>query len=340
MNEININETDSLKWSPLFDVIGDLVSIHGVDGSILKVNKAFADFFGKPAEELIGQKCFCLFHSCSEFIEGCPVAAMIESGHNSRCEVKINSLTFEVSAFPVKNDDKKIIGGVHVARDITFAKKKTLELLQFRSAMDDAGDGMLITDAVGKPIYINVAFSYLAGITKDKANTFKVKDVLRDGSIFDEIVNDISYGTYHKEEMYFKQHQSPPCELKCSAVLNDGLEVDSLLWVFTDITERKAIEEAKEYKEKLNSIVEMAGGISHEINQPLTVFAGYVDLMGMKFATGNEKMEAYIEKMKKEVSRLREISKRLSKITTYKTITYVGNSQIVDINKSSSDSEL
>ncbi len=87
-------------------------------------------------------------------------------------------------------------------------------------------------------------------------------------------------------------------------------------------------------KEKLQGVLEMAGAVCHEINQPLQTIIGYSTLYQEKDSISSRELN-YI---KAQAARIGDITKRLSNITQYKTINYPGNTKIVDIWGSSSDS--
>lgn len=100
----------------------------------------------------------------------------------------------------------------------------------------------------------------------------------------------------------------------------------------TDISLRDIAQKEKIEKEKLQGVLEMAGAICHEINQPLQAILGYCALFDLPGAiTAKE-----LNQIRKQASRIGEITKRLSMITRYKTIPYPGDTKIVDIWGSSS----
>ena len=88
-------------------------------------------------------------------------------------------------------------------------------------------------------------------------------------------------------------------------------------------------------KEKLQGVLEMAGAICHELNQPLMCISGYSELLLMD-TSDNEFLHANIGKLKKQVDRLGEITKKLMKITKCKTKNYL-DGNIIDINEASSE---
>jgi PAS domain S-box-containing protein len=103
--------------------------------------------------------------------------------------------------------------------------------------------------------------------------------------------------------------------------------LESIIATITDISLRDVAQQEKLEKEKLQGALEMAGASCHEINQPLQAIIGYSDLFDSPGAiTAKE-----LEQIKFQATRIGDITKRLSKITRYKTITHPGNTKIVDI---------
>jgi len=97
---------------------------------------------------------------------------------------------------------------------------------------------------------------------------------------------------------------------------------------------KKLIEDSLKEKERLQGVVEMAGAISHEINQPLQIISTYIDLL-IHPENKNKNMEKSLEKILDQIGRIGKISRKLSKITKYKTRDYLKGVKIIDIDKSS-----
>jgi len=106
-----------------------------------------------------------------------------------------------------------------------------------------------------------------------------------------------------------------------------GNPLESTIATFADISLRNISQQEKLEKEKLQGVLEMAGAICHEINQPLQTIIGYSALFDPpESITAKE-----LEQIKSQAIRIGDITKRLSKITRYKTISYPGDTKIVDI---------
>ncbi len=99
--------------------------------------------------------------------------------------------------------------------------------------------------------------------------------------------------------------------------------------------QRKHALDAKLQKEKLEGVLEMAGAVCHELNQPLMSISGFSQLLSDDLTDDNIQKENLTE-IQNQVERLGKITNRLMTITKYKTKKYLkGN--IIDIEAASDD---
>ncbi|MDQ1330798.1 MAG: domain S-box protein [Thermodesulfobacteriota bacterium] len=106
--------------------------------------------------------------------------------------------------------------------------------------------------------------------------------------------------------------------------------------IFTihDISWRIKSEKEKMQKEKLQGVLEMAGAICHEMNQPMQTISTYLEMLLSENAK-ESRLHDKIEKITSQIERLKAITKKLSGITRYETLDYPSGIKIIDINKSS-----
>ncbi|MCP3898200.1 MAG: response regulator [Desulfobacteraceae bacterium] len=88
-------------------------------------------------------------------------------------------------------------------------------------------------------------------------------------------------------------------------------------------------------KEKFQGVLEMAGAVCHEFNQPLMSISGYSELLLMDVPEDDSQYKG-LKTINEQVHRLGEITKKLMKITEYKTKSYL-DGNIVDIDEASQD---
>ena len=93
-----------------------------------------------------------------------------------------------------------------------------------------------------------------------------------------------------------------------------------------DLT-KKLLEE-----EKLEGVLEMAGAVCHELNQPMQAISGFAQLLLMEMAENDTKYE-YVSIIKDQIDKMGDITKKLMRITKYETVDYIESTKIIDINK-------
>ena len=126
-----------------------------------------------------------------------------------------------------------------------------------------------------------------------------------------------------------------PAQIKLSAA-DPSSPMDWTIATIADISEKVRAEDEINKREKLQGVLEMAGAVCHELNQPLQAIMGYSELILMD-EYKDTPLYTDLEAIRSQISRIGAITRRLSGITKYKTVDYPGNKKIVDIWGSSKD---
>ena len=121
------------------------------------------------------------------------------------------------------------------------------------------------------------------------------------------------------------------------SVVEDG-KIIGFTGIIKDITDRKRAEEERNYRQKLKGVLELAGAVCHEINQPLQVIFGYTELLSMELGEDSPIYEK-INQIYKESTNIAQITNKLTQITKYETRDYL-NKKIIDIEKASEENSL
>jgi PAS domain S-box-containing protein len=113
------------EWERTFDAVPDLVALIDRDHRIVRINKAMADSLGVSPEKAAGMKCYEIVHHSSDPPLRCPHAMLLKDGKEHVEEIHEDNLggSFLVSTSPLCDAEGRLIGSVHIARDITERRR-------------------------------------------------------------------------------------------------------------------------------------------------------------------------------------------------------------------------
>ena len=117
-----------------------------------------------------------------------------------------------------------------------------------------------------------------------------------------------------------------------------GLLISIVLLLYQEnasMKKRKELEAERLQRERLEGVIEMAGAACHELNQPLQTLFGYSHLLSEDLPKDSLLLEQ-IEKIKKAIEQMGQITHKIMHITRYETKDYIEGSKIIDIDKASS----
>ena len=108
----------------IFESMSDMVYFNSKDYEIRSINKAVASRLGLPPSEIIGKKCYEVFHGMHEPYAKCPHHKTVETKKAYIEELDDPHLggTFLTSSSPIFDLNGEFIGSVHVVRDISELK--------------------------------------------------------------------------------------------------------------------------------------------------------------------------------------------------------------------------
>ncbi len=88
-------------------------------------------------------------------------------------------------------------------------------------------------------------------------------------------------------------------------------------------------------REKLQGVIEMAGAVCHELNQPLQVVSGFSEILLQKIQQGDPN-SLIIKNIQDGIDRIGKLTQRIMKITQYQSKPYLKR-RIVDIEQASQE---
>lgn len=101
---------------------------------------------------------------------------------------------------------------------------------------------------------------------------------------------------------------------------------------------QKELLNAKRIEQKLTGAMEMAGAVCHELGQPLQSILTSSELLRREYAQGNCRVDL-VNLIANLCHEMAGINRRLKNITYYSTKPYPGGTSIIDIDKSTMESQ-
>ncbi|MBT8341012.1 MAG: PAS domain S-box protein [Desulfatitalea sp.] len=120
-------------WLNTFNAISDTVCVISGKHEFLKINAAGCLALGLPEEQIIGRKCYELFHGTNAPMCGCPCEESIKTRKPCSSEHEENGRFYELGAWPVLDAAGNIESITHIVRDITIRKQQEIEQEKLRS---------------------------------------------------------------------------------------------------------------------------------------------------------------------------------------------------------------
>lgn len=280
----------------IFASIQDGIGVIDKDMNIIRVNPT-AEKWYPHAVPFAGKKCYEAYHGRSERCEFCPAWRTLETGEAAYEVVPKHGSGgkevgwLEIYSFPMIDTTTGQMGGViEYVRDITGRKRAEEALKLFSEAVENAPDGVQITDTDGHIIYSNRAVEEIYGFSPEEFKGKHVNEMNVDPEFASKVILPCIKETGRWVGELMVKHKSGrgfPVLLTASLVKNSKGEPIAMVGIIRDITERKLAEEAiKNYARKLeesNRMKELFTDIMHhDLLNPLSISRGYVELLREK----------------------------------------------------------
>jgi len=185
----------------------------------------------------------------------------------------------------------------------------------------------------------NQAFARdILGLTRDRIIGCRAEELAR--SLPDELVaclkNNRAAQTAFEAEVPCADGRRRDFLFNTAPVAGEAPENSGSVGVMLDLTEKNRAARERAQKEKFIGVLETAGAVCHELNQPLQVISGYAELLLVDLKEGAKHYDL-AQQILEQVERIADITGKLQKITRYKTVDYGRHTRIIDIHHSSGD---
>lgn len=234
-----------------------------------------------------------------------------------------------------------------VTEDRALARElnKTKEFLQ--RVIDSSVDAIVSANLRGEILLFNPAAERTYGYSAEQVvGKVNVRELYPEG-VAQQIMTLIRADGYggagvlqgFETELLGKGDKTIPVMLSAALIHHRGRAIGSV-GVFKDMRDlirvKERLESAQQQladKEQKAFIAELAGATAHELNQPLTTVMGYAGMLE-KELDAESRLGRACSAIVRESERMAEIVRKIGKLTKYESKAYVGDTKIIDIERS------
>jgi PAS domain S-box-containing protein len=190
-------------------------------------------------------------------------------------EVAIKANIFELNS-------RNVLQGLF--RDITEAKRAEEERSRLVTAVEQAGEMIIVTDTDGIVQYVNPAFETVTGYSWEEAIGRHIEALVKGGE-HDEMLHQHLSETLGRGETWRERFTSRrkdgslyQADSTISPVRDAAGNIISFVRVERDLTDQLALEAKIQQAQKQESLGVLAGGIAHDFNNLMMGIIGNADL--------------------------------------------------------------
>jgi PAS domain S-box-containing protein len=201
------------------------------------------------------------------------------------------------------------------------------------------GDGIFITDQDGFIVLASRSAARLAGCSHDEIIGLDITGFhSEEGLVSWQKATAETDGEAHTYEDALPQTGGASVPVEWTVATFTVASETYSIGVARDLTDRRQADERRMEAERLKTLLEIAGGAAHEINQPLTAILGYAE-MSMDLLEPDHPTREYQDHVAAAALRINEILKRMQAVKGYRTRPYADGHQIVDFERSAETKE-
>jgi PAS domain S-box-containing protein len=169
----------------------------------------------------------------------------------------------------------------------------------YEMILQAAGEGICGLDLQGRITFVNPAGLRLLGYEfkelfgQDLAALAERPVTGSNGRVRDALAANTTFRS-HDQVFWRRDGSCFPIEYTSTPIRENSRQIGSV-FVFKDVSQRRALEEQVRQSQKLEAVGRLAGGVAHDFNNLLTVVSGYSELLAANASLDQRAREAVAE---------------------------------------------
>ena len=312
-------------YQDLFDHVPCFITVQDKNYKLLRYNREFKETFAP----MPGVFCYQAYKGREEKCPVCPVEQTFQDGESHLSEESGpnkdgTTLHWVVKTSPIKNSSGDIVAVMEMCLDITHKKKLEEKLekseARYRGIFNNIPNPLFVLDAETLEILdcnssVETVYGYPGNeiINENFLIFFNAEERDDYSSMLrhSKIINQAKHLAKGGKELFVNIRISP----------SEHLDKKSLLVTTSDITQRLEIEQQLIQSSKMATLGEMATGVAHELNQPLSVINSASDFFVRKINKDeviesqtlhklSTKIASNVERATKIINHMREFGRK------------------------------
>jgi PAS domain S-box-containing protein len=190
----------------------------------------------------------------------------------------------QVDGMAAQDREGNFAGARIVISDITERKRREDTQRRLSTAIEQAAEGILITDTDGIIQYVNPSLEHISGYNKTellgtKSNIFKSDE--HDQALFKDLWDTINAGNVWTGRFTNKRKDGVLyyVDATITPVKDSSGKIINFVVVKRDVTERLELSRQLLQAQKMEAIGTLAGGVAHDFNNILQIVLGYSEVL-------------------------------------------------------------
>ncbi len=329
------------RHTDFFNSIPAAIHRTTVEGKIVYCNWAYAQLFGfNSVSELTDYPEINLYRNKKD--RGLVVNSILQRGRVVDLPISFvkkdgTTIWCAVTARAVMDDDGTVEHIDGVVRDITGEIEEKEAQPSLNGMIDNQNEGIIIFDLQGNLIDVNVAGTEVIGFPRDELIGKSLSEFLLPGQkvLFLLFLSDILKIGHEEVILPVIDRNGDTRYIELNGILaKKNGKAYHIKGIARNMTKRAKQQKDNSTREKFQGVLEMAGGVAHRMNQPLTIINNLLDEVLFDLKT-DDKIRKKIVSINQQIKKLNDITKKIGNIKKYKAMEYVAGIKIVDIDKAS-----